>query len=100
MPHTPERLGADLLDLWLRSSGCTQWRLALRLGCTQQAVSNWLRGVSRPNRVTRKAIQRVTECWVPSVAWATDDEAREQPQQYAKAVRSYGLLRARHQVRA
>lgn len=45
----------------------TQQGLATELGVTQQAVSSWLRGVSRPNYETRKKIEDLLG--VPVDAW-------------------------------
>jgi transcriptional regulator with XRE-family HTH domain len=48
--------------------------LAYALGISQQAVSNWTRGVNVPSTVHRIAIEKLTG--IPADAWLTEEERK------------------------
>ena len=50
----------------------TQKDLADRLGVTQQAIPQWIKGTSKPDPLCRKKLERVLG--IPEEAWLTDDE--------------------------
>lgn len=53
----------------------TQQRLAKELGVTQQAVSSWLRGISKPDEDRRDRIAELTGVAVDGWEIPVDDES-------------------------
>lgn len=65
--------GRQKLELWLDADKSrSRTMIARALGITQPAVSNWLRGVSRPEHVHRFALERL--CGIPALDWDTAEE--------------------------
>lgn len=64
---------------WLASyvgskDGKSRSRIADLLGISQPAVSGWVDGITRPNDVHRKALERLIG--LPADDWMTRDEVR------------------------
>jgi transcriptional regulator with XRE-family HTH domain len=53
----------------------TQQQIADDLGVKQQAVSLWMRGITRPGLTTRLAIEQLTG--IPADAWMTAEDRKE-----------------------
>lgn len=66
--------GRSLLRKWFRAQKSPQRSFAEVLGVTQQAVSSWLSGASRPDGDTRDLIEKATDGAVPSASWRTETE--------------------------
>lgn len=64
------------LRSWMSEFAWNQADLARELGITEQSVSGWFRGLSRPGLPAAIAIERITHGRVKADAWLTDDERR------------------------
>ncbi len=67
--------GARLRDYFHPPGHLTQAQVAAALGVTQQAVSNWVIGRSRPAPHFREALERMTG--IPVHSWLTKEETGE-----------------------
>lgn len=66
--------GARQLRAFFSPPRMTQADLAKALGVSQQAVSMWVTGRSRPSAHQREAIERIAG--IPATTWLTDVERR------------------------
>jgi hypothetical protein len=79
-----QTVGRDKLLKWLEADSTrSRTQVARALGISQPAVSNWLRGVSRPEHMHRVALERL--CGVPAGDWDTDEERARHAQLAALA---------------
>lgn len=60
------------LAKWADTEGNSQGLLARALSISQPSVSQWVRGVSRPESHLREAIELITG--IPTADWETKDE--------------------------
>lgn len=70
VPITPGALALQTLKV--RDPSLKDLAVSQRLGTTQQNVSNWRRGRSRPNAYWRRVIQ--AHLGIPEDDWMTADE--------------------------
>ena len=87
----PTNAGAELLRRWLDEQNLSQTEAAAVLGVTQPAVSQWTRGVSRPDPHLRRAIAAITA--IPETSWETADE-RAQVERAVNAARERSATEA------
>ena len=67
---TPAR---DALESWISAKpGRSQMKLSKIVGCHQQAISFWVRGVNRPDMANATALQIV--CGIAESDWLTAEE--------------------------
>ena len=66
--------GNDALRSAMHVRGFNQVSLSKALGCSQQAISRWLKGERRPDAAWRSALALVLD--IPEHVWLTDNEAR------------------------
>lgn len=67
--------GAVRLRQWLKDNNVTQAEFARRLDSHQSNVSEWLSGLTRPQKSTLKRIRDATD--IPILAWASLVEAED-----------------------
>lgn len=66
--------GSRQLRTFFTPPRMTQADMAKALGVSQQAVSMWVTGRSRPSAHQRVAIERIAG--IPSASWLTDEERK------------------------
>lgn len=78
MPPTPppHDTGRTRLAHYLKGHGLRQKELARAVGCSPNAVCQWLAGAYRPSLALRAALARATDGAVPAESWQTADERR------------------------
>lgn len=67
--------GAENLRAYFQPNRMSQAEIAKRLGVTQQAVSSWVSGRTRPPAHHRKALQQLVG--VAEDDWLTDEERQQ-----------------------
>jgi plasmid maintenance system antidote protein VapI len=85
-PAVPSEAATKLRDYFHPAGRLTQVGVADALGVSQQSVSMWLKGRSRPSPPLREALERVTG--IPVQSWLTEEErssAIELAKKFARA---------------
>lgn len=59
---------------WMRTTGCSAYRLTKLIGCTPPAMTKWLKGRGRPSLRWALAIERATDGAVPAKSWLDTEE--------------------------
>lgn len=62
-------LGSRLVREWLRLHGLTARSLAASLEVDEATVSRWLNGALMPSKVSRLAMEHITQGAAPAAAW-------------------------------